>query len=159
MKDLRKQALVLIYPDGEIKKVPVMKGKKWHLEYFQWLLENSQKFATIVYHFPYKINFKKDWDIIDRMLALANVIVIRNNKVYEIAEDISYNEADPILFLINLPENIENNCAYPIFKQLMKEHEKEIFKLRIYNSKDASFDDIENTFLEEIENEEKERRI
>ncbi len=157
MKDLKYQAIVLLYPDGVVESVPIMKGMKDHIDYYRWLLEHSQKFANIVYHFPKKINFKKDWDVVERMLALANVISIRNGNVRDVLEDKSLIDSEnSFWFSIYFPEIIEGNIAFSNLKQIRKENMKEDFHYGRYDSKSIQFVSVESNIIEEIENKEEE---
>lgn len=153
MEDLRSQALVLIYPDSEMEKVPVMKGKAWQLDYFKWLFENSQKFATVIYYSPYKIDFK-DWTILDKTLAEAGLVVIRNLEVIYVSNDISIiNSKESFAYLINLPNNIRENNAYPFMKKIIKENQNEKYTFGIYSLETKEFEEIKYDFeAEKLEN-------
>ncbi len=149
MEDLRSQAIVLLYPDGEIEKVPIMKGMKDHIDYFRWLLEHSKKFATIVYHFPYKINFKCDWDVVDRMLAFADVVTIRNGNLRDVLEDWSLiKNKKTFWFLIYFPEIVKRNDAFSNLEQIRRANKKDSFRYGRYDSKKVGFVELENNIVE-----------
>lgn len=157
MIDLRNQAIVLLYPDGVVASVPIMRGMKDHIDYYRWLLKHSQKFANIVYHFPDKIDFKRDWDIVERMLAWASIISIRNVNIREILADwFLVDSSVSLSFMVYFPEIIEKNNAYFNLQQIRKENIEENFYYGKYNAKTKTFEEIEKNIIEEIENMEEE---
>lgn len=159
MEDLRSQAIVLLYPDGIVEKIPVKKGITFHLDYFHNWLKHSKKFASVIYHSPYKINFK-DWVVLDKALAEAGLVVIRNMEIIYLASNISLvNSKEPFAYLVNLPENIRESKAYSPMKRILKENQKEEFTFNIYSLETKKFEEIEYNFIEEeLENKSEERK-
>lgn len=157
MEDLRSQALVLIYPDGGLEKILVQKGKSEHLYYFHEWLKHSKKFANVIYHSSYKIDFR-DWTILDKALAEAGLVVIRNMELIYVSNDLSFVDSEEAFgYLVNLPDNIKESRAYLPMKKIWKEHPKEDFGFGIYSRITKEFEDIEyNFFEEELETKEEE---
>lgn len=159
MKDLRSQAIVLIYPDGTIEKIIVKKGVDFHLDYFHEWLTKSKKFASVIYVSSYKIDFK-DWGVLDKALAEAGLVVIKNREIFDLASDISLiNSKVPFRYLVNLPSDIRESKVYSPLKEILSENQSEKFTFGIYSSETESFEEIEYNFMEEkLENEEEERK-
>lgn len=156
MNDLRSYAQILIYPDGIVEKIFAEKGKTEHLYYFHKQLRKSKKFANIIYHSSYKIDFK-DWIVLDRALAEAGLVVIRNLEILYLSQDISYiHSKEPFAYLINLPSNIRENNAYLPMQCILRENQGEEYTFGIYSLETKEFEEINYNFLEEkLENEER----
>lgn len=160
MKDLREYALVLIYPDGEVEKIPVEKEKNYHLYYFRKQIRISKKFANVIYYSSYKIDFT-DFTIVDKALAEAGVVVIRNLGIPYICKDRSLiNIEDPFIYLVGLPSNIEDSKAYAPMKAILKANQKEEYTFGIYSLITKEFEEIYYDFInEKLENTERENKL
>lgn len=160
MKDLRKQAIVLIYPDGEVEKIPVRAGVTEHLDYFHEWFKVSKKFAKVIYKTPYKIDFK-DWVVLDRTLAEAGLVVIRNCAICDLSYDISLVDLEEaFVYLINLPSDIIENKAYLPMKEILRKNQNEKYTFGIYSLDTRYFLEMEYNFLEEeLEDKESEIRL
>ena len=157
MKDLRSQAIVLIYPDGTIEKIIVKKGVSSHLDYFHDWIKYSKKFAKIIYDSPYKIDFK-NWVVLDRVLAESGVVVFRNMQIIYLASNISLvNSEEPFGYLVQLPGDIRESKAYIPMKEILRENQSEEYTFGIYSLEAKEFEEIKYNFIEEkLENKEEE---
>lgn len=148
MKDLKYQAIVLIYPDGVIENVLIMKGMENHIDYYRWLLEHSQKFANIVYHFPNKIDFR-DWLTLEKALVEAGLVVIKNLEISYLADDMSFiNSRDPFEYVIYLPSNIKKSKAKISMNKILQENQREEFRFGLYFEETKTIEEIEYHFIE-----------
>ena len=103
MEELKNMALIFIYPDGTVEKIPIGEYKL-HIEYMRKHLGESPKFYDICKG----LDFYKSClhSHIDTMLSLNGVIIIFNLDLEYIVEGLFDYENEIPDLLIDCPENL-----------------------------------------------------
>jgi len=105
MEDLTKMAIVLIYPDGTVEKIPIGEYGL-HIEYFREQLKKSPRFYDICKGLDF---YNTDMHgRIDTMLSLNGVIIIFNLDLRDIVEGYFDFQNKLPSFAIAVPENLES---------------------------------------------------
>ena len=169
MDGLPLSAVMLLYPDGTIEK-KLITDKDHHIDYFKELLLESPKFAKICSRCDYSSGLHTT---VDLALAKANVVLLINFNLYEIANDRSSLDYDLPNFIGYLPHELGSleqleylrffYDNYPfnkvIFNRLIKKDAKKYEDFKEFNYEDVDgFIDSEKNRLEKENKEELERR-
>ena len=112
-----KQAILLIYPDGEIERI-LIDTETSHSAYLKKHLKRSKRF----YELCKNLNF--DWGIhfhIDQLLLLNGIIVLYNYNVKDIVNDSS--------FIYNYPVLFDTHLSVPFLSEKQKEEFISIYKI------------------------------
>ncbi len=139
--NIRSQAIILIYPDGEMERI-LIGTETLYTEYLKRHLKNSRRFSKIVE--GQNLNF--DWGIhfhIDKVLLSSGVIVLYNYNLKNIVNDASYIYNYPVFFDTYLCSAFFSKRQEDEFMCIYNEN-KELMILHI-------FDRTQNKYLEEIE--------
>lgn len=110
MKKLKKIAIMLIYPDGEVEII-LITDKKFHIEYFREQMKKSSRLAKIC-------SFANSHIEVSRALAENGVIEIFNLDILPIVTSPDYLDSHIPTFMINLPpkfESMEQEQKFYIF--------------------------------------------
>ncbi len=80
MKEIYDLAIVIMYPDGYIDKVPIKKDQDNHVAYFFDRLKESPRFANLVREKHFKFNWVSEYNIYEilKFLVKNNVMVMIN---------------------------------------------------------------------------------
>ena len=117
LKDFRKTAIMLIYPNGIVKKV-LIDLRLIHLRYFVDLYNEDEYFKKIVdkNDIPVPSNFWTSNMVatheIDKALASIGIIAFRNLYIYETINKDDFIENMPPCFSITLPCNLTNEQCF-----------------------------------------------
>jgi len=84
--NLKKMALVFIYPDGEVETVPIT-NTTVHTDYMKEHLTKSPRFAQICKGI--KISDGPHYDV-DVALAKHNVVSLSNGNIFDILNDLEW---------------------------------------------------------------------
>ena len=113
LKDFRKSALIIIYPDGTVKNV-LINQKVIHLMYYVNLYNNDEYFKKIVdennIHVPndfFESKMILTYEI-DKALAKIGVVVFHNLFMFEIIKDEDFIKNTPPQFYVSLPNELTN---------------------------------------------------
>ncbi len=116
MKELQNYAIILIYPDGVIEKIPIT-NFEFHIEYYRDHMKKSPRFAklcrslaleideTISYD-DYPVDAATD-DVRNKLLDILGdkgILIIENLNVYDIVYDMDFLKEEQCAFLIYFPE-------------------------------------------------------
>jgi len=105
MEELKNMALIFIYPDGTVEKIPIGEYKL-HIEYMRENLTKSSKFYDICKGLDFVSSCLHGH--IDTMLSLNGVIIIFNLDLRDIIEGyFDYLNKIPLL-LISCPTNLHS---------------------------------------------------
>jgi len=103
MEELKNMALIFIYPDGTVEKIPIGEYKL-HIEYMRENLTKSSKFYDICKGLDFVSSCLHGH--IDTMLSLNGVIIIFNLDLEYIVEGLFDYENEIPDLLIDCPENL-----------------------------------------------------
>jgi len=97
MEKLVDIAIIYIYPDGTVEKIPIKDGWSCHMLYMEEQVKNSLKFRQIIgdYRFISKLH-----DEVDERLALNGVVSILNLDLEDIAKGLFDIEIMPIFWVL-----------------------------------------------------------
>lgn len=134
MDDLKDYAIILIYPDGVVEKIPIT-IYSYHILYLQEHINNSKKFKSIVGFF---INFINDHFSMSRALANANIIEIANKDMCLKIKNREFYKNHIPEFMVYLPSHLESMDALTCLEKITNVIPKE--KLTIDKMIDGSMD-------------------
>ena len=146
MEELKCQAIVLIYPNGEVDKIPVTTFKH-HMDYFDPHLQKSEKLAKV------REEKRFDWDIL-RVCACNDIVVMFSLDIQEIVANPTYLEDNYAFFDIYFPEEfaskeqltsflkVTNN--YPIWFLIYNQFQKELNDFKKLEKDEQKEEFIEN---------------
>lgn len=86
VNDLNKQAIILIYADGQIEKIPIADYYN-HIEYLKDHLKESERFANIFDGYDLIIVNNFCAEEFYNILARNGIIVLHNTDVYDIVKN------------------------------------------------------------------------
>lgn len=145
MEDLKYQAIVLIYPDGEVDKIPITTFKH-HMDYFSPHLQKSEKLVKV------REEVQFEWDIL-RVCACNGIIVMFSLDIQEIVENPSYVNGYYAFFDIYFPEEFESKEQllsfleitnnYPIYFLIYNQ-----FQIKLNDFKKLKSDEQKEEFIE-----------
>lgn len=143
----KEAAVVVLYPDGLIDVLPIIKDADWHLEYYKMLVEKSPRFAGISKKFP--IGWRGEYNTIKANMIMADmgIVLIQNIDIPNLPEEYSSREDYYSTFLFygaskltkESEENLNmifdnypnNRCIYEKLNKKTKEFdEEEVVKKR-----------------------------
>lgn len=145
MKDLKNQAIILIYPDGEIEKIPITIYKT-HPDYFKEHAKTSKRFKNI---FANMIIGSDVHYLISRLLGMYGVIEIVNKDMCIKIENALYYEQFSPEFYFYYPENLGSLEQLNAFVKIEQEIsiDKKIFNEysdAIFNYNNRSYSEYVN---------------
>lgn len=83
----KEAAIVIMYPDGIIEALPIVRGVKWHVEYYKKLITKSPRFASIIKHFPDGWSDEYNTLKVNKIMAKMGMIVIHNMDIPVLPEE------------------------------------------------------------------------
>ena len=108
----KEAAIVILYPDGSIDALPIVKGIKWHLDYYKKLITLSPKFARIVKHFPN--GWMDEYNTIknNKIMTKMGLVVIQNMDIKVLPEEYKDREDFYSSFLFYGENKLTNELCY-----------------------------------------------
>ena len=110
MDDFKELAIMLIYPDGSLEKVPI-NDRLLHMNYFVDLESTSGKFKEALNRC--KLELIDKFGIVelityelDYRLAKQGIIAFHNLFIYEIKKDREYADKNPPEYYISMPREL-----------------------------------------------------
>ncbi len=134
--NIRSQAIILIYPDGEVERI-LINAEISHTEYLKRHLQNSRRFYELVKN--QNLNF--DWGIhfhIDQVLLFSGVIVLYNYNVKDIVNDLSFIYNYPVFFDTHLCSEFFSERQKDEFMNIYERY-KDLLILNIFNREQGSY--------------------
>lgn len=160
MENIFNQAIVLIYPDGNVDQLPIKRDINDHVKYFYEYLKSSQRFQKMVRENGFKFDFLHEYNTspIVKLLTDNGVIVIVNlaityvNMAPERAEEIS-------TFSITFPREYKEHLGIPFVKKTIKGFDENRYELNKYYEEMNNFDNFDPDEAEEFLNGEKDKGL
>lgn len=138
-EELKNQAIVLIYPDGEVEAIPITKHQN-HLPYLKEHLLDSKRFLKIAYIINYGY---ADHYSVSKLLSQNGVIEIANKDMcLKIKYPKEYEYYSPE-FMYYLPEVLGSKEQLEILENFYDLVNQEKKSLNVYQNK--MFDFLEKT--------------
>lgn len=138
----KEAALMILYPDGTIDAMPIVKGITWHLDYCKELIKKSPKFASISRKFPTgwwsEYNMIKSNMVMNRM----GITVIHNIDVTNLPDEYVEREDFYSTFLIYGTSDITEELNKNLDMIFVNYPDKRCIYSK-YNSKINDYDDEE----------------
>ena len=144
---MNKNAIILIYPDGEIDK-SIIKDRDIHLAYFRNMSNSSPRFNKLLEENNININdmkgnIKARFTNLNLILSEFGIISFLNLRIKEIRRNKIYETARP-RFLITLPNELSNEQKHKLIN-IFKENDcsKCLFgKYSDYEPIDIEYNDV-----------------
>ena len=149
MEDLIKQAIVLIYPDGEIEKIPIT-NFVFHIDYLFEHLKKSKKFAKIVQGLKIKSLLPVE---IYEVLVKNNIMVWHNYNIEAIVKDKTFLEKNLPYFFVFL-KSFESREQLLSFMKIFDYYPNELMMiglLETHNNKKDRFKEFQEINFNKIE--------
>ena len=135
-------AVAILYPDGTIDAMPIVKGKNWHLDYCKDLVEKSPRFAKVSKNFPEgwrgEYNMIKSNMIMNRM----GIVVIHNIDITNLPDAYVDRESFYSTFMIygtsEITEELERNLD-----MIFVNYPDRRYSYSKFNNKKNDYDDEE----------------
>lgn len=142
MEEIKDYAILLIYPDGEVEKIPITTFKN-HMDYLSQHFQKSKKFKK----FAYGINWEDDMHYnVSKILAMHGVIEISNQDMYIKIKNAGYYKKINPKFYFWYPSYLESQEQLNALERIEKRIPKE---QQIYNEFiSVIFNFAERTYVE-----------
>lgn len=128
MENLINMALIFIYPDGKVEKIPIS-NFPFHMDYMRENLEKSERFRELCGGLNFFTNLQ---DHIDSHLNLLGVIVIFNLDLYDIVKgDFEIDRNVPKLISL-LPENLGSLEQVKCFETIYEVYPREKISFEMF---------------------------
>ncbi len=132
--NLKNQAIVLIYPDGEVERLLINTCTE-HTLYLKKHLKSSKRFNALCKELNFDVGIHMH---IDRLLLLNGVIVLYNFNIKDIVNDSSYIYNYPVGFDCYRPNAFFSEKQEREFNSIYKEY-REFMLLHIYDLEKKGF--------------------
>lgn len=160
MDDLFNKAIVLIYPDGYVDRIPIKRDIDDHVKYFYEYLKVSKRFQSIVKDNGFRFDFVHEYIItpIIKLLTDNGVILIINfaiayiNMVPERAEELA-------MYSITFPKDYKEHLGIPFVKETIKKMNPDRYELDKYYEEMNNFDNFDPDEADEFINEKKDKGL
>ena len=160
MDDLFNKAIVLIYPDGYVDRIPIKRDIDDHVKYFYEYLKVSKRFQSIVKDNGFRFDFVHDYNItpIIKLLTDNGVILIINfaiayiNMAPERAEELA-------MYSITFPKDYKEHLGIPFVKETIKKMNPDRYELDKYYEEMNNFDNFDPDEADEFINEKKDKGL
>ncbi|MCM1052963.1 MAG: hypothetical protein NC483_03200 [Ruminococcus sp.] len=146
MNDLEKMAIILIYPDGEIEKIPIT-SHVYHIEYLAEHREKSQRFARVTIKCDFTDTLHED---IDTALVTNGVIVIFNLNIYDIVRNPNYLTEEKPDFTVFFPSELGSIGQISNYESIMGSYPLDNISPGLFDKNTNYIDDIEHHQVEEF---------
>lgn len=109
----KEAAEIILYPDGGIDAMPIVKEVDWHIDYCKNLVTKSPRFASISKSFP--VGWRGEYNMImtNKVMNKAGIVVIQNLDIPNLPEEYIKREDYYSTFLFYganaLTEELQNN--------------------------------------------------
>lgn len=146
MNDLEKMALVLIYPDGEVEKIPIT-SYVFHIEYMIKQRTVSQRFARVTLNCDFTDSLHED---IDTALVINGIIVLFNLSIYDIVRYSNFLDENKPDFGIYFPSRLGSMKQILEYEKIMNNYPLENKSAGLFNPDTNLIDDIDPYQVEEF---------
>lgn len=160
MDDLFNKAIVLIYPDGYVDRIPIKRDIDDHVKYFYEYLKVSKRFQSIVKDNGFRFDWNHEYIItpIIKLLTDNGVILIINfaiayiNMAPERAEELA-------MYSITFPKDYKEHLGIPFVKETIKKMNPDRYELDKYYEEMNNFDNFDPDEADEFINEKKDKGL
>lgn len=136
MIDLRKLAVLLIYPDGSIDDEEVIESSL-HMDYFRELRRKSEKFRNITNDLDFGVNYQYDMDL---FLVKSGIILMYNE---DLGAAVHYSKDYEIDFepniIVCLPEEYASREQKENFYEIIRGYDKKLLHFGRFKNYKSSF--------------------